>query len=426
MSNPLRLLQTVRHLHEAPGPEGVLRELDRAAREQLGFSRLWLGLVEGDNDPGEEPRAPVKFYDLGESIEDLRGQELAPLDGASARVLAEVAAGLEAGTGDAGSGLPLVPAQDGMLRCVVPLEISAQPRWSLVPSAQPSQWRAPVGILVGDHAPLSPARWQRIRALFAELVAVAGYVLEREHVGRMHRQRVSQVSHELRTPLSSVLAFCEMLADGDAGELNRKQSHFVRRIATNGERLQRIVEDLLAISRLDAGMGRVNVKRVSVAGLLKDTVLNFQPRAEARSIQLQVEVRGSLPPVMTDPERFQQALSNLVDNALKYSPEGSEVRVWAEHHPEGEKAGWVQVGVTDQGPGIPPAEQGQVFGEFYRCQGLSRDQEAKGSGLGLAIVKRIMELLGGKVELHSEVGKGSTFSLWVPVSGSDAGATVAR
>lgn len=423
MSDPLSLLQAARRLHEATGVEGVLRALDQIAREELDFSRLWLGVVVPGEGSGEDVRPQVKFCDLRESAGDLGGQELAPLDAPCVRLLEEVAAGVKAGGTVGGEGLPPLPSGDGMLRCVVPLEMGTQQGWSLAQRAPSSRWRALAGIVVGDHGALPSARWGRTEALLGELVALAGYVLEREHIGRMHRQRVSQVSHELRTPLSSVLAFCEMLADGDAGKLNVKQDRFVRRISANGARLQRIVEDLLTISRLDAGMGPVEVQPVSVAGLMEDTVMNFWPQAGARAITLRVDAPADLPQVMTDPERFQQALSNLVDNAIKYSPSGSEVRVWAACRSGGDGEGvvWVQVGVTDQGEGIPPAEQGQVFGEFYRCRSVWRDQEAKGSGLGLAIVKRIMELLGGKVELASEVGKGSTFSLWLPASGGDAG-----
>jgi signal transduction histidine kinase len=411
MSDALRLLQSARRFHEATGVEGVLRELHATARDDLGFSSLWLGLVAPRDVARKDGSPRIKYHELEHSTAALEAQSREPLDAGAIALLQELLA-------DGGAGVRMPKAATGTLRCVVPLEVGAQQRWSLVQAPPSAGNRALCGVVVGDHVPLADDDWARARGLLAELVGLAGHVLERENVGRMHRQRVSQVSHELRTPLSSVLAFCEMLADGDAGTLNPKQSRFVRRISSNGVRLQRIVEDLLAISRLDAGTAGVNMEWVSVAGLMEDTTMNFWPQSGARSIELRTEAPPDLPRVRTDPERLQQALSNLVDNAIKYSPVGSEVRIWAAREEIGESTPvpWVRVAVTDHGEGIAPEEQAKVFDEFYRCRNLSRDQEAKGSGLGLAIVRRLMELIGGRVELSSELGKGSTFSLWLPVS----------
>jgi signal transduction histidine kinase len=405
MSDALSFLQAARRLHEVPGVKGVLRELDAAARELLGFSRLWLGLVTPpEAGSGDTPQ--LEFHNLahiGDEVQIL-GQE--PLHVRSSALLERLL------TGDGEE----LPGRKRALRCVMPLEVGAWMRWSLTQATPAERPRSLWGVVVGEHPTLPADEWAQTQALLAELVGVAGHVLERENVGHIQRQRVSQVSHELRTPLSSVMAFCEMLADGDAGKLNSKQSRFVGRISSNGVRLQRIVEDLLTITRLDAGTAAPLWEWCAVSGLMEDTAMNFWPQAGARSITLQVDAPAELPRVRTDPERLQQALSNLVDNAIKYSPTGSEIRLWAECVGGGGRAParWVRVAVTDQGAGIAPEEQTRVFEEFFRCRNLSREQEAKGSGLGLPIVKRLMELLGGKVEVFSELGNGSTFSLWLP------------
>lgn len=421
MSVKLSLLQSARRFHEAVGVEGMLCELHQAACDLLGFSQLWLCLV-APRDPGsEDGDLQIQWHELERCAAGLQAQGHEPLDAAATALLDEVLAGAEAGPAGPQSSLPPLRQGDEMMRCVVPLEVGARQWWSLLQTRPTGSTRALLGVVVADHPRLPADEWEETRALLGELVGVAGHVLEREDVGRIHRQRVSQVSHELRTPLSSVRAFCEMLADGDAGALNPKQSRFVRRISSNADRLQRIVEDLLVISRLDAGTALVSWLWSPVAGLMEDTVMNFWPQSGARSIELRVEAPPNLPEVLTDPQRLQEALANLVDNAIKYSPVGSQIRVWAAYvdAAEGDPSPWVRVSVTDQGEGIAPEEQGKVFEEFYRCRNLSRDQEAKGSGLGLAIVKRLMALLGGKVELSSEVGKGSTFSLWLPTDGRD-------
>jgi signal transduction histidine kinase len=238
------------------------------------------------------------------------------------------------------------------------------------------------------------------------LIQFAEVAIQRWGLGRLRVQFVASVSHELRTPLTSIKAFCEMLHDGDAGPLTDEQLSFVRRIATGADQLHKIVEDLLELSRLRSETEALNVDQIDVKLFLEDTASILQPQADARGIQIGVSAPDDLPALHTDQRRLHQALSNFIDNAIKYSPEGSDVAVAATVRDEK-----MRLCVTDRGCGIPEQDLKRIFEEFYRCQKGVNGTASEGAGLGLAIVARIADMLGAEIEVDSALGAGSTFCL---------------
>jgi len=269
---------------------------------------------------------------------------------------------------------------------------------------------ATLGVLVADFP-------QTRREISGDMVQVWSAVIQlfevalvRFGLGRLRAEFVASVSHELRTPLTSIKAFCEMLSDGDAGPLTEVQLTFVRRIATGSDQLQKIVEDLLELSRLRSGTETARETDICVRPFLEDTALNLAPQAAARGVRITISTPDDLPVLRTDQRRLQQALSNFVDNAIKYSPEGAEVTI-AALLAEGE----LQFCVGDTGPGMPEDELKRIFDEFYRCRNGVNDTTSKGAGLGLAIVARIAEFLGARVGVESGLGEGSRFSLAFPL-----------
>lgn len=245
------------------------------------------------------------------------------------------------------------------------------------------------------------------------LLGMAHTALERIRFERFRDRFVLSVSHELRTPLTSIRAFAEMLNDGDAGKINARQRRYVDRISRGAERLQGIAENLLTLSRLSLGAVSIERNAIEVEPFIQDTALNFMPLAQEKDIELLVKVQADLPLIITDDSRLQQALSNLLDNAIKFSPPESKIILSARQ--EGKS---IRLAVQDHGPGIAPAEQKKIFQEFYRIIPGYPKSHAPGTGLGLSIVTRLVDLLGARIELESTPGVGSTFTIvsedWLP------------
>ena len=282
-----------------------------------------------------------------------------------------------------------VSPEHGALCCVLPAQIDGDL----------------FGLLIAESAP-GASSCDEVQPVLHALLQYACVALKRIRFERYRDRFISSVSHELRTPLTSIRAFAEMLNDGDAGRINAKQRRFVDRISSGADRLQRIVEDLLTLSRLRLGAVKVEQVPVRVPLFLHDTALNFQPQAIERNIEVIVEASDDLPVIFTDPDRLQQALSNLVDNAIKFSPDGAQIRLSATRQGDD-----LCIAVQDNGPGIPREEQPHIFQEFYRVEDGIADVAKPGSGLGLTIVSQLADLLGAAVEVKSAPGMGSTFSL---------------
>jgi signal transduction histidine kinase len=221
---------------------------------------------------------------------------------------------------------------------------------------------------------------------------------------------ISIVSHEIRTPLTSMKGFVENLLDGLAGPLTEKQSSYLSRVKHNVERLTRMLNDLLDLSRIEAGRLEIQLASLSLTDSVTDVVDSFQPIAKGKGIRLSAEHPTVPMQVIGDRDKLHQVLTNLVHNAIKFTPKGGEIRV--EVQPHGDR--FIKVCVSDTGPGIPPADVDRVFEKFFR--GESAPPDLRGAGLGLSISKTFVELHGGVIWVESTPHCGSRFSFTIPAT----------
>jgi two-component system phosphate regulon sensor histidine kinase PhoR len=224
------------------------------------------------------------------------------------------------------------------------------------------------------------------------------------------RDFVANVSHELRTPITSIKGFVEALTDGAIDD-REKALKFLGIIEKHTDRLSELIEDLLMLSRLEQGEGdhRIVLERANVRVLLENAVEICATKAEARGIKISISCQSSLDTEMNH-SLIEQALVNLIDNAIKYSPEGGEVEVAARVVDER-----IVVSVRDNGPGIDDKHLPRLFERFYRVD-KARSRELGGTGLGLSIVKHVAQAHGGSVGVDSRPGAGSTFFLYLPAT----------
>ncbi len=233
--------------------------------------------------------------------------------------------------------------------------------------------------------------------------------IDRERaVARLQSEFVSAVSHEFRTPLTSLRQLSEMLAQGRIPTPEQRQKSY-EILSGESERLQRLVEALLDLSRIESRTFRYRFESLDPVALVNEVTAEFGEKAAALGFRLELNVAGEYPAVRADRETLSLALRNLLDNAVKYSP---DVRiVWVEM---GRERGRLAIRVRDQGMGIPAAEQKEIFKRFVRGAG-SQTARIQGTGLGLALAHRIIEDHGGEIRLESEPGKGSTFTIFLPL-----------
>jgi signal transduction histidine kinase/HAMP domain-containing protein len=222
---------------------------------------------------------------------------------------------------------------------------------------------------------------------------------------------ISTVSHELRTPLTLIHGFAELLVLRDMPV--ERQRSAAEEILEASKRLARLIDDLLSVSRMESGRLVLDPRPLDLAAVVERMLSPF--RAMATTHTLRAKLPGALPVVWGDPDKVEQILTNLVGNAIKYSPEGGEVLVTVEHDEDA-----VQVSVRDQGIGMSPRDMGQLFEKFYR---VDRDEvrRAGGTGLGLYITKRLVEMHGGHIRAESWPGVGSVFTFTLPTSAELAG-----
>ncbi|HXL34839.1 MAG TPA: ATP-binding protein, partial [Gemmatimonadales bacterium] len=221
----------------------------------------------------------------------------------------------------------------------------------------------------------------------------------------MRRDFVANVSHELKTPLTSIAGYAETLAtEASPGPQTER---FVRPILSNARRMHRLVDDLLDLSRIESGRWQPHPELVDVRGLAGDAWAAFADRARERRIQF-TAAPGDVHHVTADPEALRQVLTNLFDNALRYTPPDGRIGVALESVPGG-----VTVSVVDTGSGIAPDHLPRIFERFYRAD-PGRSREEGGTGLGLAIVKHLVEAHGGRVEAESTLGRGTAIRMFFP------------
>ena len=225
---------------------------------------------------------------------------------------------------------------------------------------------------------------------------------------------VSSVSHELRAPIASVRLMAEGLERGRVVE-PEKQHEYFRFIVQECQRLTALIQNVLDVSRIDFGRKQYDFELANVSKLVSETVNSMQPAANERQISLQSTVADGGLNAVVDASAIQQALVNLIDNALKHSPGGSEIAVSAATRHDDARA-WLEISVEDHGEGIPAVEHERIFERFYRV-GSELRRQTPGAGIGLSIVKDIVEAHHGRVRVQSEPGKGSRFTIELPLKG---------
>jgi two-component system phosphate regulon sensor histidine kinase PhoR len=226
-----------------------------------------------------------------------------------------------------------------------------------------------------------------------------------KRVEQVRRDFVANVSHELRTPLAAIKSVIETL-EGGATEDPKTARDFLRRADGEVDRLVQMVEELLELSRIESGELSMTREPVDLVAAVETAAERLRPQAVKAGVALSVEIAANLPTVRGDRVSLERAIVNLINNAIKFTPEGGAVRVLA--HPDG--AG-VTIEVADNGSGIEPQDLPRVFERFYKAD---RARRAGGTGLGLAVVKHTAEAHGGRVEAESRLGEGSTFRIWLP------------
>ncbi len=223
---------------------------------------------------------------------------------------------------------------------------------------------------------------------------------------------VSIVSHELRTPMTSIKGLVENMLDGLTGELTDRQSFYLSRVRANVDRLTRMILDLLDLSRIEAGRMDLLPVSLSLPELIAEVTENLQGMAIEHGLTVTIAKTHSLPPIQGDRDKMSQVFTNLLHNAIKFTPPNGTVRISMEKRDEQ----WVEVCVADTGCGIPQEELQTIFERFYRSP--SGPHESKGAGLGLAITKNLVDLHGGQIWAGSTQGKGTKFFITFPVAGT--------
>ena len=222
---------------------------------------------------------------------------------------------------------------------------------------------------------------------------------------------LATLSHDLRSPLNAIDSFAELMEMEILGPVTDRQREALGRVRMSGRHLLAVLENVLEMARLSAGVVRVDVRTVSLAQVVEEAVLMVRHTAAAREQELRVETGTGLA-VEADPDRLRQVLINLVGNAIKYTPPGGVIRVGAARR-EGGGRSWGAVSVTDTGPGIPREKLSAIFQPYYRIPGSESDG-TEGAGLGLAISRELARQMGGDIEVESEPGRGCTFTVRLP------------
>jgi signal transduction histidine kinase len=237
-----------------------------------------------------------------------------------------------------------------------------------------------------------------------------------ETASRHKSEFLANMSHELRTPLNAIIGFSEVLSERMFGEINDKQSEYLHDILESGQHLLSLINDVLDLSKIEAGRMELNPSEFDLSDAVEHTLLLVRERANRRAITLTCTIDEQLDNIRADERKVKQVLLNLLSNALKFTPEGGRIDVRAQA-----KAGEVEITVADTGVGISAEDQAVVFDEFRQVGSAARKVE--GTGLGLSISKKFIELQGGRMWVSSVPGVGSTFGCCLPLpatAGSDA------
>ncbi|MEP6970473.1 MAG: HAMP domain-containing sensor histidine kinase [Betaproteobacteria bacterium] len=244
------------------------------------------------------------------------------------------------------------------------------------------------------------------------MVEREGRMREIEKASRYKSEFLANMSHELRTPLNAVLGFSEALDERYFGDLNDKQAEYVKDIHSSGRHLLSLINDILDLSKIEAGRMELELSKIDLPAALADAITLVKERAIRHGIDLVLEVPADIDCIHADARKFKQIMLNLLSNAVKFTPDGGKVAVRAQY-----QGNSVWVSVSDTGTGISVEDQEAVFEEFKQVGGDSL-RNAEGTGLGLPLAKRFVELHGGTLWLESVPGEGATFNFKLPIRSS--------
>jgi signal transduction histidine kinase len=231
-------------------------------------------------------------------------------------------------------------------------------------------------------------------------------------VERMKTEFVSLAAHQLRTPLSAIKWTLKMMLDGDMGKISKEQKELLQKSYDSNERMIDLINDLLNVSRIEEGRYVYDPKFICLEDLLEPVIESYEREAKKKGIKIELKKpEKKTPKIKMDGEKIQLSITNLIDNAVRYTSKGGVVAISLK-----KERGCVNFTVKDSGIGIPKDQQGRLFTKFFRAANAIR-KETDGSGLGLFICKNIVEAHGGKVWFESEEGKGSIFHLSLPIKG---------
>jgi signal transduction histidine kinase len=244
--------------------------------------------------------------------------------------------------------------------------------------------------------------------------------IELKHTTRVKSEFLANMSHELRTPLNAVIGFSEVLEDGLYGNLNDRQKTYAHYIYNAGKHLLRLINDILDLSKVEAGKMELDVSRFPIRAVLDSSVVMLKEKAMKHGIALGVAVEPEADiHVEADERKIKQVVLNLLSNAVKFTPDGGRVTVRARMaavENGSEQRRMLEVCIEDTGIGIKEEDLPKLFGEFTQLHQSVLTKEYEGTGLGLALTKRLVELHGGSIRVESEYGKGSRFYFTLPVS----------
>jgi len=228
-------------------------------------------------------------------------------------------------------------------------------------------------------------------------------------VANQHKSEfLANMSHELRTPLNAIIGFSEVLQERMFGEMNEKQAEYVGDIHESGRHLLSLINDILDLSKVEAGRMELDLARFDVPSAIGNALTLMRERASRHFVTLRSAVPEGIGEITADERKFKQILLNLLSNAVKFTPEGGRVDVRASR-----ENGRIEIAVTDTGIGIAPEDHEAVFEEFKQL-GKDYTKKSEGTGLGLALTRKFVELHGGSIRVESTPGKGSTFTFTLP------------
>jgi len=250
---------------------------------------------------------------------------------------------------------------------------------------------------------------ERLAVRSANAMENAGLYTIVQQANQAKTRFISVVTHELRIPMTAIKGYTDLLRQQVVGPVNEQQANFLEIIRSNVERMSALVSDLSDISRIESGRLKLEPKKVSLKDAFQDAIASLQPKIDEKQHKISLELSSEMPDVHLDNNRLLQILTNLINNANKYTPEGGEIKLRAQivNHS-------LNVDVSDDGIGISEHDQLRLFEQFFRAED-NAVREQQGWGLGLNVTKRLIELMGGEMQVQSKLGVGSVFSFRLPI-----------